>query len=226
MRFCLLLNIVAVVLAIWARDPLLSLHTPFSGGQPGNITVGHAVLIGQPFVSILFLVFVAQLFRYTNILSQLKPNEGQHLDWRCRLMRNDLGCTTIVRFLCEIFRWFAMIALPVIASGFLLYSQFDFWTHPQNGKDSTQFSVTTMFDEEFSGKQPSYRSLQPDPCQKDKYGRINKKCQNLNIEREAIRERLPTLYQPWNFLIGSVLQILDIIAFIFVTFCLFFPATQ
>lgn len=217
MRFCVLLNAVAIVLAIWARDPLLSINTPFTGAEVGNITVGHAILIGQPLIAVLYLVFIAQLYRYDNILRQLRGSVRILLDWRFRSTPHDLGVRWVVRCVAETFRWFCMTAVPVVACGFLLSSQFDFKIYDPQTTKTTNSSWSTIFDSSFSGDKASqsFRTLQPDCCENLR-GSDREECRDGNLTREKIRRRLPVLYQPWNFLFGSLAQLCITAVLVFV----------
>ena len=228
-RLCIIVNIVAVGLAIWARDPRLNISIPFSGEDEGNITVGHAVVIGQPLVAILFLVFAAQLLRYNNLLSQLEPDESRHLDWRIRIAPGDRGLSILIRSVCEFFRWLAMICLPAIACGVLLVAQFEFFVPALEGKERVKFSISTMFDDEFYNNKLAYFSLDPKDCSPDDDHVTSEnsaeydKCVEENELRKTIRDRFPSLYQPLNFLIGAVLQALIVATLAFVTFHYFSP---
>ena len=206
-RYSIVTSIVALVLAIWARDPRLNITTPFSGDEAENITVGHAVLIGHPVVCVLYFVLVAQIFRYKNLAVLLPPMERRHLDWRY-LPEEGNGTWTIrvTRSVCEIFRWFGMVGIPAVGSCFLLASQFDF----SNQDTREQLRLGNMFNsEQFFGKKPAYMSLQPpDPCCGHLPEQESEACEAENQATKAILSRMPRLYQPYNFIGGLALEIL------------------
>lgn len=209
-RYSILTSVIALVLAIWARDPLLNITTPFSGDEVGNITVGHAVLIGHPIVCVLFFVLVAQIFRYRNLVGSLPMREREHLDWKYGNFENERDLMKVTHAVCDVFRWFGMVGIPVVASGFLLFSQMDF----SNQLSKERFSYRNMFNMElFFGVTPSYRTLHSfGKCDDDELERIEKDvCIERNTARRAILQRMPTLYQPFNFLGGAILEIIVVL---------------
>ena len=217
-RFCFVLNILSLILAMWARDPLLDIGTPFSWGDTGNITVGHVILIGQPIIAILFLVFVAQIYRYSNVISQLSTNERGLIDWRFRTGTSEYALRRFVRYVGEFFRWLAMIAIPAVSSGMLLFSQFDFKACDETTRQEIKFSISEMFNPAFSGDRDSvsFRELESLDCKGCSGGNDSKKKEE-DKDRGKIGSGLPKLYQPWNFIVGAFMQILVIAAFLFVS---------
>ena len=160
-RYSILTSVVGVVLAIWARDPLLNITPPFSGSNEGNITVGHAVLIGHPIICTLFFLLTAQIFRYKNLVTQLPVQQRNHLDWKFSIQNDGSRFMKITHSMCEFFKWFAMVGIPVLASFFLFFSQLDF-ENPDNGEN---FSCRHMFSGEFFDIKPSYKKLhQEEKC--------------------------------------------------------------
>ena len=209
-RLSIIVSIVAFALATWARDPGLNITTPFSGPEAGNITVGHAVLIGHPVLCVIFLVLVAQISRYKSLVGRLAQHERDHLDWK--LIRAGSGniWADSIQYICESFRWFAMVAIPAIASGFLLDAQTDF----RNTESKQKYSYSNMFDgelwDEFYNIKPSYLSLRKETCGKNAAQEIFDACRR----EQAILQRMPTLYQPYNFLFGMMFQVIVIGALI------------
>ena len=212
-RFCILLNAVSLISAIWARDPLLKISTPFTEGDVDNITVGHIILIGQPIIAMLFLFFVAQFYRYARIIDRLSLDERYLLDWRFRAIKNDDWLRRIVKCIAEWVRWFFVLSIPVISSGFLLYSQFDFKVFDDEKGKEINFSLSEMFNPAFSGNRgfrQSFRSLDIKNCvcvginDAETFDR----CEQTNETYAKIRKRLPKLYQPWNFIGGAIMQLI------------------
>ena len=198
-RYSIILSVVSTVLAIWARDPFLSISTPFSGDDVGNITVAHAVLIGHPVVCVLFLAFTAQILRYKALVVQLPRSQVEHLDWRYCVSAEERGMRKTVRVVAEFFKWFAMVAVPAVASLFLLVSQFDF----RDRCTGEYITYSRMFDGSYFGESVSYKSVHiGERCSKPSHsvGSDEKRI-------EKILDRMPTLYQPANFLGGLLLEI-------------------
>ena len=211
-RFCILLNTLSLVSAIWARDPLLNIGTPFTAGDVGNITVGHIVLIGQPVIAVLYIFFIAQFYRYLNMVDQLPSAEASLIDWHFRRYAMDSGLRRVVKYFAELARWFSIFAIPALASGFLLYSQFDFKACDENRNEIT-FSISEMFNPAFSGDRgirQSFRSLDIAnyECIDEKYEKAVEQSNRNDKTYAKIRIRLPKLYQPWNFISGALIQII------------------
>ena len=220
-RFCILLNTFALISAVWARDPLLNISTPFTADEVGNITVGHIVLIGQPVIAVLYLFFIAQFYRYLNMVNQLTSAEASLIDWHFRRYEMDGGLRRGVKYFAELARWFSILAMPALASGFLLYSQFDFKACDENRNEIT-FSVSKMFNSAFSGDRgirQSFRSLGIANCKciDKKKEKAVEECTWTNKTYAKIRIRLPKLYQPWNFIFGALIQIIVTISLVLVS---------
>ena len=192
-RFSIITSIVTLVLAIWARDPNLHIVTPFSGSDVGNITVGHAILIGQPIVCVLFFLLCAQILRYKNLVARLPDKNRKHLDWQFRIKNNERGLEKFVNGTCEFFKWFSIIAIPAIASFFLLFSQFDLAT------EKNKFSCQHLFNGTFLNKRAVHYSFRPEKCKKIESGAEKDECKK---QKRKILDRMPRLYQPFNFLFG------------------------
>ena len=202
MRFSIITSIVTLVLAIWARDPNLHIVTPFSGSDVGNITVGHAILIGQPIVCVLFFLLCAQILRYKNLVARLPDENRKHLDWRFRIENNERGLEKFANGTCEFFKWFSMIAIPAIASFFLLFSQFDLAT------EENKFSCQHLFNSTFFNEKAVHKSLRLEKC--NKFDLVIEKAEKDECKKQKrkILDRMPRLYQPFNFLFGLFLEIL------------------
>lgn len=203
-RYSIITSIVSLVLATWARDAQLHIITPFSGEDVGNITVGHAVLIGQPIVCVLFFLLCAQISRYKNLVAQLSNEKREHLDWKFFSGNDVRGFTKFAHSSCEFFKWFSMIGVPALASFFLFFGQFDLEVC---GKG---FSYRNLFNGASFDVRPVHRSLRPKECRKNKF-EIEKselEKQEKETDRERIWSRMPKLYQPLNFLVGLFFQIL------------------
>lgn len=196
-RYSTITSLVSLVLAVWARDPLLYLTTPFTGTEVGNITVGHIILIGQPVVCILFFLLAAQVLRYKRCVRLLRDPEREHLDWQFPDRRVGQTVVAFGRAGCEFARWFAMAGIPVLVGFVLLFSQFDL----QVCEDKA--SVVCMFNGTSFDVKASYKGWVGEDCAVHIEGSIKRTdCQR----RQAILSRMPTLYQPLNFLVGLVLQ--------------------
>ena len=202
MRYSAITSIVSLVLATWARDPLLNITTPFSGEEVGNITVGHAILIGQPIVCFLFFLLCAQISRYKNLAAQLPDEEREHLDWKYFAGNEKHGFMKFVHKACEFSKWFLMIGIPAFASFFLFASQFDLEVNKQ------KVSYRHLFNHDYFGKRPLRVQLRPVECKSGWSKSKKKDCEEQNIIRKKIGSRMPRLYQPFNFLGGLFLQIL------------------
>ena len=198
-RFSIITSIATLVLAIWARDPKLHIVTPFSGSDVGNITVGHAILIGQPVVCILFFLLCAQILRYKNLVARLSDENREHLDWEFRIRNDERGFLNFVYRACEFFKWFSMIGIPAVASFFLLFSQFDLETKKK------EFSCQHLFNGTFLDKRAVHKSLRLEKCERIEPKTEKDECKK---HRKKILGRMPRLYQPFNFLIGLFLEIL------------------
>ena len=214
-RFSILLSVVGFVLATWARDPLLNITTPFSGSDAGNITVGHAVLIGHPVLCILFLVLAAQVFRYKDLVRNLDGAERRHLDWRLETGIGTTGSSALIRRICEMTRWFAMVAIPAVATGFLLDAQTEF----RDQKTETRYTYKNMLTKAFSSEfynmfyeeKLSYMGLANfDKCETLESDSQKNVCYQRNDVRQRILDRMPTLYQPYNFIFGLLLELIVI----------------
>ena len=217
-RFCILFNTLALVSVIWARDPLLNISTPFTADDVANITVGHIILIGQPVIAVLYLFFIAQFYRYLNVVDQLTFADSNLIDWRFRRYTMDSGLRRIVKCFAEWVRWFSVLAIPALASGFLLYSQFDFKACDENQKEIT-FSISELFNPAFSGDRglrQSFRSLGIANCVciVEKGEKSFEDCNWNNKTYAKIRIRLPKLYQPWNFIFGALIQVIVTISLV------------
>lgn len=214
-RFSILLSVVGFVLATWARDPLLNITTPFSGPDAGNITVGHAVLIGHPVLCVLFLVLAAQIFRYRDLVRNLDGPERTHLDWKLEAGFATTGLSPLVRRICEITRWFAMVAIPAVATGFLLDAQTEFRDQETNARYTYKNMLTRAFDSEFHGtfyeKKVSYMGLANfEKCETLQFESQKEVCHKRNDVRQRILNRMPMLYQPYNFIFGLLLELIVI----------------
>ena len=214
-RFSILLSVLGFVLATWARDPLLNITTPFSGPDAGNITVGHAVLIGHPVLCILFLVLAAQIFRYRDLVRNLDGSERRHLDWKLEAGIGTTGMAAIVRRICEVTRWFAMVAIPAIATGFLLDAQTEFRDQETHTRYTYKNMATKAFNSEFYDmfyeEKLSYMGLANfEDCDTPEAESRRVACFERNAVRQRILERMPTLYQPYNFIFGLILELIVI----------------
>ena len=211
-RYSILTSIVGVVLAIWARDEFLNITTPFSGSNEGNITAGHAVLIGHPIFCTLFLLLTAQIFRYKNLVTQLPIQQQNHLDWKFSVQNDDSRFMKITRSICEFFKWFAMVGVPVLASFILFFSQLDFEVTACGKKNS----YGHIFSGDFFNIKPSYKKLhQREECESlsdDVNNYSRKECEKRNALRVTMLKRMPRLYQPLNFLGGLILQVFVVAA--------------
>ena len=201
-RFSFLVSVAALALAIWARDPLLQLTTPFSGSSAGNITVGHAILIGHPVMCVMFLLLVAQIFRYANLVRQLPDRHRKHLEWRIASSSEVSRVVRGTRAICEGAKWLGMVGVPVVATFLLLISQMDFM-HPD---DNRKFTCQDLFSHDFNDVKPRYGSLvELEDCSLLDT-RLRDACKRRNDDRASIVHRMPTLYQPYNFWAGLILQ--------------------
>ena len=214
-RFSILLSVVGFVLATWARDPLLNITTPFSGPDAGNITVGHAVLIGHPVLCVLFLVLAAQVFRYKDLVRNLDGAERRHLDWRLEAGIETTGSSALIRRICEMTRWFAMVAIPAVATGFLLDAQTEFRDQETNTRYTYKNMFTRAFNSEFYNmfyeEKLSYMGLANfENCEPLEAGSQENVCYKRNDVRQRILDRMPTLYQPYNFIFGLLLELVVI----------------
>ena len=203
-RFSILTSSIALILATWARDPLLSISTPYSGLNVGNLTVGHAILIGHPIVCVFFFLLTAQILRYRALAAQLPSDHREHLEWSLSRASTENLVTKLTHQLCEFFKWFAMVAIPALASFFLFFSQLDF----ENRHTDEEFSIRYLFSDHFFNIRPSYMGLHnKSTCTIGNDEEISD-CKAKNISRETILGRMPKLYQPYNFLGGLILQVI------------------
>ena len=209
-RLSIVISIVAFSLAVWSRDPRLNFTTPFSGSEAGNITVGHAILIGQPLLCMMFFVLVAQIVRYTALVDKLPGVVTDHLRWKVMRFGTGRRWVSATQRVCDFFRWFGMVAIPAVACGFLLDAQTDFYSD-ENGKPGPRYSYGNMFDRKLYDKfydiKPAYLSVRKKICTKEKAARARERCE----DDQKILKRMPTLYQPYNFVGGVILQLLVIL---------------
>ena len=209
-RLSIVVTIISFALATWARDPGLNITTPFSGSEAGNLTVGHAVLIGHPVLCVIYFVLVAQIFRYKSIVQILTGRERDHLDWKLRRGKSGNNWFDAIHNIYESFRWFAMAAIPAIACGFLLDAQTEFRNIELEKKYSYSYMMDIHSFHEFYNIKPSYLSLHREEC--EEYSNEDKK--STCKRKQMILERMPTLYQPYNFIFGLILQVFVAIALV------------
>lgn len=201
-RYSFLVSTGALALATWARDPLLQLTTPFSGANAGNITVGHAILIGHPVLCLMFFLLVAQIFRYANLVRQLPARHREHLQWRIGSGSEESRVVRSTRAICEGAKWFGMVGIPAVATLILLVSQTDFM-HPD---DNRKFTYRDLFSHDFNDVKPRYGSLVSLEDCGSLDTPLRDACKRRNDDRASIVHRMPTLYQPYNFWVGLILQ--------------------
>lgn len=205
-RTSVLTTIIAILLATWARDPLLSFKLPLSGAEIDNLTAGHAVLLGYPFLAVLIFLLAGQVVRFEQMTKKLTQFEQKYADWRFPEISDfTTRAEKCIAVLSGLAKYIAMILMPFAASIIIFTSLFDF--RKCNGDPScNQAEELNVYEHLFSAtlwdKRPSYLNLNDDD------GSNGNDCENINARRANVRSRLPYIYGPlqhWVYLLFQCL---------------------
>lgn len=192
-------TIIAILLATWARDPLLSFKLPLSGAEIDNLTAGHAVLLGYPFLAVLIFLLAGQVVRFEQMTKKLTQFEQKYADWRFPEISDfTTRAEKCIAVLSGLAKYIAMILMPFVASIIICTSLFDF-RKCNEGPSCNQAEELNVYEHLFSAtlwdKRPSYLNLNDDDgCD----------CKSINTRRANVRSRLPYIYGPlqhWVYLL-------------------------
>ena len=179
--------------------------------------------------------------------SGIDDNKRKHLEWRLVCDAQDSIVKRFGQILGEIFRWFAFLAAPLITSVILYLAQFGFYYCPIGEEENRfryydnrhycdekpwlPIDLEFVFENNFRTVVASYLKLRRSQCENSvppsgalfesrdiqNIGSDDPECQEREVLRKKILSRLPLLYQPANFLVGTLFQVPVAILFVFVS---------
>lgn len=217
-RLSTTVSVLCILLASWARAPLLRIELPLGGAKIDNLTAAHAVLIGLPLVTFLYVLVSGQILRAATLAAAASRESHVTLDWSQETIKLQPRILVwIVACAVSTARYVVVVLVPFVASLILFTSYFDFricTSHLPNCAHADEVPTSHfLFSSALWEIKPSYISLNDDPSGTAKIGGPNS--ETINETRALIREHIPYIYAPLQSWAYVVLQILNTACFIF-----------